>query len=162
MVMKRLAIAMLCVSLTAGAQKNPYDANVDNTTVLNPSCPITLTGLYAGHQHRTGTLVSIHFVNQTEKRLIAIKVGIIGFDATRDSHDFSEPYAIAVNLKPQREARPIWRVQEGEFETKTSSGARVYLTKLVFSDGTTWEDDGTKSCSLSIMGIAKPKRQNDD
>jgi hypothetical protein len=159
--MKSIAMALLCISLSAAAEKSPFDANVSNSTMLNPSCPITLTGIYAGPPGHNGTLVSVHFVNQSDKRLIAAKVGLIGFDATWDRHLFPEEYAIAVDLKPQREARPIWRVREDEFANDTAGGASVYLAKLMFSDGSTWQDDGTKSCSLAIQGKAKPKRNDE-
>jgi hypothetical protein len=155
--MKRIAIVLLCLSLSAAAEKSPFDADVSNSTMLNPSCPVTFTGIYADSPGRGGTLVSVHFVNQSEKRLIAAKLGLIGFDATRDRHEFPEQYAIAVNLKPQRKASPIFRVQEDEFAIDTAGGASVYLVKLMFSDGSTWQDDGTKSCSLAIHGKAKPK-----
>ena len=127
--MKLLAVLMLCMSLSAGAEKSPFDANVENTTILNPGCPVTLVGIYAGSPHRSGTLISVHFVNQTEKRLVAIKFGLVGFDAVRGSHEFPEQYAVAVDLKPQREARPTWQVQEDDFATDTASGATVYVQK---------------------------------
>jgi hypothetical protein len=96
-------------------------------------------------------------VNQTEKRVIAVKVGFDGFDAALDKHEFPETYASAVNLKPEREAKPIWSVEDATFAVNIASGVRVYLLKLLFADGSTWRDDGTQSCSLSISGRAKPQ-----
>ncbi|HEV2275004.1 MAG TPA: hypothetical protein VGR96_12610 [Acidobacteriaceae bacterium] len=153
---------LLLLSLTVSAfAENPFRANIDNTTMLNPACPVTLTGIYAGSPGRGGTDVSVHFVNASERRVIAVKFGFTGLDATRDAHDFSEPYALAVNLKPRKEARPIWRVQDEDFQGDTASGARVYLMKVVYANGSTWEDDGTRSCSLSIEGVARPRRSDD-
>ena len=91
-------------------------------------------------------------MNQTEKRVIAVKVGFDGFDAARDKHEFPETYASAVSLKPEREAKPIWQVEDAGFALNIASGVRVYLLKLLFADGSDWRDDGTKSCSLSISG----------
>jgi hypothetical protein len=99
----------------------------------------------------------VHLVNQTEKRLIAVKVGFDGRDAAWDNHEFPETYASAVSLRPEREAKPIWRVEDATFALNTASGVRVYLLKLMFADGSIWRDDGTKSCSLSIYGRAKPQ-----
>ena len=151
---KPLAILSLYLAISAFAE-NPFKANVENTTLLNPACPVTLTGIYAGPERHGGARVSVHFVNAGEKRLIAVKLGLTGFDATRDAHDFSEPYALAINLEPRKEAQPIWRVSDGNFEIDTAGGARVYLMKAIYSSGATWEDDGTRSCSLSIQGVAK-------
>jgi hypothetical protein len=40
--------------------------------------------------------VSVHLVNQTEKRVVAVKVGFDGFDAALDKLEFPETYASAV------------------------------------------------------------------
>jgi hypothetical protein len=159
--MKRFGMLFLFISLSAFAEKSLFDRNVENTTMLNPSCPVTLTGVYANPPGRSGALVSVHFVNQTDKRLIAVKVAIAGYDAAWDKHDFPEEYSVAVNLKPQKEAGPVWRIQKDQFALDTAGGAIVSLEKLVFSDGSTWRDDGTESCSLSIRGKAKPIRNSD-
>jgi hypothetical protein len=97
--------------------------------------------------------VSVHLVNQTEKRVIAVKVAFEGFDAAMD--EFPGTYASAVSLRPEREAKPIWPVEDATFALNTARGLRVYLLKLMFADGSYWQDDGTKSCSLSISGLAK-------
>ena len=159
--MKRLLLLSFCLALSAFAADDSFQANVSNTTMLNPACPVTLTGIYAGPQGHGGARVSVHFVNASEKRIIAVKLGLTGFDATRDAHDFSEPYALAVNLKPHKEAQPIWHVSDEDFAVDTASGARVYLMKAIYGNGATWEDDGTRSCSLSIQGIAKASHSDD-
>jgi hypothetical protein len=146
---------LLWLSFPAYSKNSLFDRNVENTTFLNPACPATLTGLYADSKGKGR--VSVHLVNQTEKRVIAIKVGFDGFDAALDKHEFPETYASAVSLKPEREAKPIWPVEDATFALNTASGLRVYLLKLMFADGSFWKDDGTKSCSLSISGLAKPQ-----
>jgi hypothetical protein len=157
--MKFMALLALSLWLShpAYSEKSLFDRNIENTTLLNPACPATLTGVYADSPGKGKGRVSVHLVNQTEKRVIAVKVGFDGFDAAMDKHEFSETYASAVNLKPEREAKPIWQVQDGAFALNIASGVRVYLLKLLFADGSNWRDDGTKSCSLSISGRAKPQ-----
>jgi hypothetical protein len=148
---------LLCLSCPAYSKNSPFDRNVENTTILNPACPATLTGVYADSPGKGKSRVSVHLVNQTEKRVIAVKVGFDGFDAALDKHEFPETYASAVSVKPEREAKPIWQIEDEAFALNTASGVRVYLLKLVFADGSNWRDDGTKSCSLSISGRAKPQ-----
>lgn len=140
--------------------ESAFKANVENTTMLNPECPVTLMGIYFGHTHSNETPVSVHFANASERKMIAVKLGLTGFDAALDPHEFPEPYAVAIDLKPQRKAEPIWRVTDDDFEIDTASGARVYVDKVVFANGAIWQDDGTKSCSLTIRGIAH-SRPND-
>ena len=148
---------LLWLSSPAYSKNSLFDRNIENTTLLNPACPATLTGVYASSQGERNGRVSVHLVNQTEKRVIAVKVGFDGFDAAHDKHEFPETYASAVSLKPEREAKPIWRVEDATFAVNTASGVRVFLLKLMFADGSYWKDDGTKSCSLSISGLAKPQ-----
>jgi hypothetical protein len=148
---------LLWLSHSAYSEKSIFDRNIENTTLLNPACPATLTGVYADSPGKGKGRVSVHLVNQTEKRVIALKVGFDGFDAALDKHEFPETYASAVSLKPEREAKPIWHVEDATFAVNIASGVRVYLLKLVFADGSTWRDDGTKSCSLSVSGRAKPQ-----
>jgi hypothetical protein len=158
--MRQTPLLLLCLSLCAYAEK-PFDSSVENTTLLNPACPLTLTGIFADAGGRRETRVSVHFVNQTDKRVIGVKVGLVGLDATKDPHEFPQEYALSVNLKPDKEAKPIWVVADDEFGIDTASGARVYLGKVMFRDGSIWRDDGSKSCSLTIFGRAKP-RANDE
>jgi hypothetical protein len=156
----RLLSLLLLLPLAAYSGTGPFDRNVENTTFLNPACPATLSGVYADSR-RGADRVSVHIVNQTEKRVIAVKVGLEGLDATRDTHVFSETYASALSLKPHGEAKPIWNVHDDSFAPNIAGGVRVYLLKLTFSDGSTWEDAGAKSCYLSISGRPKPQ-PNDD
>lgn len=153
--MRRMPLLLLAVSLCAFAEK-PFNKIIENTTLLNPACPLTLTGIFADKPGRKETRVSVHFVNQTDKRIIAVKVGLLGLDATRDKHEFPEEYALSVNLRPEKEAKPTWVVADSEFGINTASGASVYLGKLMFADGSMWQDDGSRSCSLTIFGKAKP------
>jgi hypothetical protein len=148
---------LLWLSHPAYSENSLFDKNIENTTLLNPACPATFTGVYADSPAKGKGRVSVHLVNQTEKRVIAVKVGFDGFDAALDKHEFAETYASAVSVKPEREAKPIWHVEDEAFALNTASGVRVYLLKLVFADGSNWRDDGTKSCSLSISGRAKPQ-----
>lgn len=159
--MKLLVVMLLSLSVPAFAG-NRFLTNIENTTVLNPNCPVTLTGLYASHPGRNGAKVSVHFLNQTNKEIIAVKVGLLGYDATRDAYEFPQEYAIAVRLKPHKQTRPIWHVRSPQFGLETASGATVFLTKLLFSDGSVWRDNGSKECSLTILGEAKPDHHQDE
>lgn len=160
--MKLLALILFGLLPTSSFAANRFLTNIENTTVLNPSCPVTLTGLYASHPRGNSAKVSVHFLNQTRKKIVAIKVGLSGYDATRDSYDFPQQYAIAVNLKPHKQTKPIWKVHSPQFGMETASGATVYITKLLFSDGSVWKDDGSKACSLTILGEAKPDHHQDE
>jgi hypothetical protein len=88
---------LLCLSSPAYSKNSPFDRNVENTTFLNPACPATLTGVYADSKGKGR--VSVHLVNQTEKRVIAVKVGFEGFDAALDKHKIPRNVYICGKLK---------------------------------------------------------------
>ena len=69
---------LLWLSYPAYSENSIFDRNIENTTLLNPACPATLTGVYADSPGKGKGRVSVHLVNQTEKRVIAIKVGLTG------------------------------------------------------------------------------------
>lgn len=156
-----LCLLLLLLPLDASSENTPFDKNVENTTFLNPACPAMITGVYADSPGRGRGRVSVHLVNESERRVIAIKVGLDGLDAARDSHPFVETYASTLSIKPEREAKPIWYVEDENFAVNIAAGVRVYLLKLIFADGSIWKDDGTRSCSLSISGRAKPQPSDD-
>ena len=91
--MKLIALfpLLLWLSSPAYSKNSLFDRNVENTTFLNPACPATLTGVYADSKG-TGR-VSVHLVNQTEKRVIAVKVGFEGL---------TPPWTNTNSLKPMR------------------------------------------------------------
>jgi hypothetical protein len=74
----------LCPS--AYSKNSLFDRNIENTTLLNPACPATLTGVYADSPGNGEGRVSVHLVNQKERRVIAVKVGFDGFDTALDKH----------------------------------------------------------------------------
>jgi hypothetical protein len=85
--MKFLTVLPLLLWLSHPAySESIFDRNIENTTLLNPACPATLTGVYADSPGKGKGRVSVHLVNQTEKRVIAVKVGFDGFDAALDKH----------------------------------------------------------------------------
>jgi hypothetical protein len=84
-------------AITIAQAKTPkFDGNVKNTTVLNPECPLLLTGIYQDSAGNKRNRVSVRFFNQTKERVIGIKVGFDGLDAVWDSHEMSKTFALAV------------------------------------------------------------------
>jgi hypothetical protein len=133
---------LLCLSSPAYFKNSPFDRNVENTTFLNPACPATLTGVYADSKGKGR--VSVHLVNQTEKRVIAVKVGFEGFDAALDKHEFPGTYTSALSLRPERDAKPIWPVEDATFALNTIH--RMFFTF----------DFELPKCSASMAWVRPP------
>ena len=160
---KFISLFLVMVSLVARAETPDFETNVLNSTVLNPDCPLTLAGIYQDRASSKRNRVSVHLSNQSDRRVIGVKVGFDGLDAVQDEHPFAKTFALALDLRPNRTGNPVWRVNDPDFEADTAGGIRVYLVKVVFGNGATWEDDGSRTCSLMISGRPKePMRNNDD
>jgi hypothetical protein len=163
-VIKYVSLLMVgLLSLGGQAKTSMFDNNVNNTTLLNPDCPLMLAGIYQDSALSKRNRVSVHFVNQTESRVIGVKVGFGGRDAVWDVETLLKTYSVVVDLRPHRTDAPIWKVNDPDFEANTAGGISVYLIKVMFENGSTWKDDGTRSCSLAVSGRPKRhKHENDD
>jgi hypothetical protein len=151
------------LSLGAQAKTAKVDANVSNTTLLNPDCPLTLAGISMDRASSRGNRVSVLFENESDKRVIGIKVGFDGLDAVKDLHPLAKPFSLAVDLLPNRTDGPVWALNDPDFAANTAGGIRVYVIKIMFQNGATWQDDGSQACSLTISGRARaPKHAYDD
>jgi hypothetical protein len=159
---KYLSLILIGLSLGAQAKSPKFDENVKNTTLLNPECPLLLTGIYQDSARNKRNRVSVRFFNQSKERVIGIKVGFDGLDAVWDSHDISKTFALAVDLRPKHNDAPVWRVNDLDFEANTAGGIRVFILKIMFEDGSIWKDDGTQKCSLGVSGRPKAQRRDDD
>jgi hypothetical protein len=133
---------LLCLSSPAYSKNSPFDRNVENTTFLNHACPATLTGVYADSKGKGRG--SVHLVNQTEKRVIAVKAGFEGFDAALDKLEFPGTYTSALCLRPEREAKPIWPVEDSTFALNT-----IYRMFFTF-------DFEMPKCSASMAWVRPP------
>jgi hypothetical protein len=162
-VIKYLSLLMVGLSLGGQAKTSMFDSNVSNSTLLNPECPLMLSGIYQDSASSTRNRVSVHFVNETDRRVIGVKVGFEGRDAVWDVQTILETYSVVVDLRPHRTDAPIWKVNDQDFKANTAGGITVYLIKVMFENGSAWKDDGTRSCALAVSGRPKRHRhENDD
>jgi len=149
-------IAILALALSAAlpvvAQNTPAtpDAKPEN------KCPIQYKSLIHGKEPGRGSYVSVSFTNTTDKTISASKFGVVVFDSVGHRSDYVKTLGSTQEVKPGKGGKLS---EETSIEYKSGAraddpqhrnGVQVYIVKMSFADGTSWVDDGSKSCASSI------------
>jgi hypothetical protein len=92
--------------------------------------------------------VGVGFWNRSDKVIVGVKFQLQMFDATGDPAKSPFEYVSAHKVKPGKYSDPGWTNAYLE-RPYMSHKATMWLQKAMFEDGTTWEDDGTHSCSMT-------------
>lgn len=86
--------------------------------------------------------------NDTPKVVVGAKFGVYTLDAVKDKHEY--PLAL-VNEYKHKPGKDV-----ADFESLSligredaEGGAIVWVQKVLYADGTTWEDDGSRSCQIA-------------
>lgn len=135
-----LTLALLCAvpCLALGKPVN---------TSTSSACPIEILDAAVVEPSVTGSIPSgyrvlVDFQNQSTKKIIGVSFGLDLMDAVGDWSSYPTNLLMEANLKPgKKNINNGWPIAPGQ-----ASGGRIYVKKIAFEDGTTWEDDGTKKC----------------
>lgn len=93
--------------------------------------------------------ISIDFQNTSGKQLASYRFGLTFFGNNGEAHAFPQPLVGRVSLNAHRHRAAIW---ETPFALQfLYPVAEVYLKQATFSDGTVWNDDGSKACRVSSV-----------
>lgn len=114
------------------------------------ACPIEITKVDP-RSYPFGTTgpccqLQIKFRNSSDKTIVATKFGAGFLDATNDRHDSAWNYTSNDVVRPGEKKGPHWDDIVYFEEYGYGIKAEAWLVKVLFSDGTSWEDDGSKSC----------------
>jgi len=92
---------------------------------------------------------SVHFKNSSERQILGIKFGVDVMDGVGDFRPalFDVSYS-GGRVGPGKKGDDRWRVPE--WNDGEPAGSRLWVKKVAFTDGTTWVDDGTKSCRMTF------------
>jgi hypothetical protein len=90
--------------------------------------------------------LQIKFRNTGNKTIVAAKFGADFLDATNDRHESAWNYTSDDVVRPGEKKGPHWEDIVYFEEFGYSIKAEAWLQKALFSDGTSWQDDGSKSC----------------
>jgi hypothetical protein len=92
--------------------------------------------------------IAVRYKNDSDKTLAGIKFAANSIDATLDKHLLPETHSGKSGLKPGKEESGSWKNIWDDDDVDRPQ-IEVFVVKVLFSDGTTWTDDGSQSCSLT-------------
>jgi hypothetical protein len=140
--MKPLPVALLLLSAVPCAARVEPATN----TSTDAGCPLTL--IDASFEHSKDSTVQFdlyaYYKNQTDKVMIGESFAFDVMDSVGDWTTYPHSLAASSKLKTCNKSYTIWNAYPGSV-----GGFRVYVKKIAYSDGTTWEDDGSKKCMYS-------------
>lgn len=117
------AAALLVLSVSAWAQQE---------------CPIEITKVHSK--------IDLHviFRNITKKELRAYELSATFFDAVGNAHPSYHNFIATDKVKPG--GRGVGQWNQSYNKANQGGGAQIVILKAKFADGSTWADDGSKSC----------------
>ena len=93
--------------------------------------------------------ISIDFQNTSGKQLASYRFGLTFFGNNGEAHAFPQPLVGRVSLNAHRHRAAIWETPSAlQFLYPV---AEVYLKQATFTDGTIWNDDGSKTCKVTSI-----------
>lgn len=155
---KNVAKLLLAVLLVGGGSRAQQAAEPDNAaSAASAACPASILSVEPavwslGGDDPWGYQLRIRVRNTGRKTITVIKAGVDFLDATLDVIESAWDYTASHRMAPGEEFSPRWN--DGVYARRLGSklGARVYLLRVMFEDGTVWADDGLHSCAASGRG----------
>jgi hypothetical protein len=128
--MKRLVITILfaCISVSTLAQ-----------TASCPLQPVLVKNL--------ASQISVSLQNTTGKQVASYHLGLTFYEVNGKTHHFPQSFSDNIAMKAHGKRTAIWH-------SPTSRQylfplAQAYLLDATFTDGTSWTDDGSRSCNVT-------------
>jgi hypothetical protein len=91
---------------------------------------------------------SIKIENTSDKKIVDAEFGMTYLDAVGDPVNNVLDYSNDAKVKPGKDKTYIWTKKD----SGRHSGSIAWVKKILFEDGSTWSDDGSKSCSSRGRG----------
>ena len=105
------------------------------------SCPIQPT-----QAKNINSQIGIDFTNLSGKPIASYQFALTFFDLNGKPHAFPQPLAGNVPIASHSHRTAVWQTR---LATKfLYPYAQAFLQRVIFTDGTSWLDDGSHSCSI--------------
>ena len=102
-------------------------------------CPVTITRVFAG------STLNVKYKNTSEKEIQGVKFNATFYDSTNDPHPIGG-FQDSGKLKPGKSTLGEWHAGWEKRYGELAGGAEVWVEKVAFNDGTSWQDDGEHTC----------------
>lgn len=116
-------------------------------------CPINYVKVDPfGHLH-------IKFKNVSQQTISAVKFGVAFIDVTNDQHPSLTDYTASLHLAPNADTSADWDDSLAIDQYGYLMGVKVWLVKVVFADGTTWQPEPDKLGNQCWMTVSPRTRK---
>ena len=85
--------------------------------------------------------------NDTQKVVVGAKFGAYTLDAVKDRHEYPQSFVNEYKHKPGKDVGSLENLSLIN-RADAEGGAIVWVQKVLYADGTKWEDNGTRSCQM--------------
>lgn len=149
-------IALLALALSAALPVVAQNTAATPAAKPENKCPIQFKSLMHGKDTPKGSYVSFSYANTSDKIITSSTFGVVVFDAEGKRTDYNRTIGSTQEVKTGKSGKVS---EETTIEYKSGSraddpqhrnGVQVYIVKISFTDGTSWIDDGSKSCGSPI------------
>lgn len=152
----KIRIALLALALSAALPVVAQNTVATPEAKPDNKCPLQYKSLMHGKDTPKGSYLSISYANTSNKTITSSTFGVVVFDAVGKRSDYNRTIGNAQEVKPGKGGKVS---EETTIEYKSGSraddpqhrnGVQVYIVKVSFTDGTSFIDDGSKSCASPI------------
>lgn len=126
---------------------------------ITQTCPISVLSVDSSGNGKAGLLaamvnagssstwLTLKYQNVSDKRVSGIRFAVTYFNSVQEPFRTEDVTTPAIKLKPGKSSRSI--MADGGITEGQRMKVIGWAAKVSFSDGSIWEDDGSKSCSAS-------------
>jgi hypothetical protein len=115
-------------------------------------CPIAIENLALGYNHAEGQSkpqLQLQFGNRENKRIATATFQLWLLGEGGYPHPYSEDLVYRDGLDPHKRRNFTWDLNPEAVDIHRT-GESLILQAVEFDDGTTWKDDGSLSCELTV------------
>ena len=137
----------------------PWMAQTGLSQTGKQQCPVSIIGVDSSSNAKAGLLAAmvqagssstwllLKYQNTSDKRVSGIRFAVTYFNSVQEPFHTEDITTPTQKLKPGKATRLI--MADGHITDGQKMKVSGWVAKVSFSDGTTWADDGSKSCSAS-------------
>ena len=115
-------------------------------------CPIAIEHLALGYSHEGGQSkpqLQLQFGNRADRRIAAATFELSLLGEGGYPHSYPEDLVYRNGLDPHKYKNFTWDLNPEAVDIHRT-GESLVLQQVEFEDGTSWKDDGSESCALTV------------
>jgi len=139
------AILAFALCLACGATK----ANAQRS---EQKCPVSLNHIELSYNHEGGhskPQLRVEFGNTAGKGITTVTLTLSVLDSAGYPHPYPEDLVYRDGLEAGKQKNFAWSLAPESIDIHRT-GETVLVQQVQFADATSWKDDGSESCVLSV------------